>query len=331
MTIICFGEIMLRLSPFMYQKLEQSKSLTLDFGGSESNVAITLAQLLQNVRYVTRLPENSIGQAALNSLNQFGIDTSYSIHGGDRLGVYFVELGSGRRSSKVIYDRKNSGMHTLYPGMIDWDRVFEGANWFHWSGITPALSLNAAHACREAIIKAKQAGLKISCDLNYRSKLWDYGVKPYAIMPELIDHCDMIVGDMDVMDIYFQLPCNDMYDGFEKLSYRFPNLEYIGLTERTGYSATHNTYQGYIYHKGAIEESKKYDLPDMVDRIGSGDAFTAGLIHSLQNKKNTLVEKIEFATATSVYKHYVPGDMNYFSQDDILGLIDGQSGGKVKR
>lgn len=331
MNIICFGEVMLRLSPFMYQKLEQSKSFSLDFGGSESNVAVTLAQLKQDVRYVTRVPNTGFGQAALNSLKQFGIDTSHSIYGGDRLGIYFVELGSGRRSSKVIYDRKNSGMHSLHTGMFDWRQICTSADWFHWSGITPALSKNAADACKEAIIYAKQSGLKVSCDLNYRSKLWDYGFKPYSIMPELIENCDMIIGDMDVMETYFQLPCTDMYDGFKKLADRFPNLEYIGLTERAGYSATHNTYQGYIYHSGVIEESKKYDLPDMIDRIGSGDAFTAGLIHMLQNNKNTLSETIEFATATSVYKHYVPGDMNYFSQEDILGLIKGQSGGKVKR
>jgi 2-dehydro-3-deoxygluconokinase len=330
MAIICFGEVMLRLTPYMYQKLEQAKSLSLDFGGSESNVAVTLAQLNQAVRYVTRVPDNSFGETALNSLDQFGINTSYSIKGGERLGIYFVELGSGRRSSKVIYDRKNSGMHSLAPGMIDWSIVLPGCTWFHWSGITPALSKNAAAATKGAILAAKQAGVKISCDLNYRSKLWDYGIPPHKIMPELIELCDVIVGDMDVMDTYFQLPCSDMHDGFQKLSIRFPNLEFIGVSERSGLSATHNTYQGYLYHKGVIEVSTKYDLPDMVDRIGSGDAFTAGLIHQLQYTNN-LKEIVEFATATSVYKHYIPGDMNYFSIEDIHGLMHGQSGGKVKR
>ncbi len=330
MTIVCFGEIMLRLTPYMYQKLEQAKSLSLDFGGSESNVAITLTQLHHKVRYITRVPANSFGETALNSLDQFGVDTSYSIAGGDRLGIYFVELGAGRRSSKVIYDRKNSGMHSLAPGMLEWNKIVTNCTWFHWSGITPALSKNAALATREAVLAARKAGLKISCDLNYRSKLWDYGTPPHEIMPELIDLCDVIIGDMDVMEIYFKLPCSDMYDGFQKLTARFPNLDYIGLSERSGLSATHNTYQGYLYHKGAIEASTKYDLPDMVDRIGSGDAFTAGLIHQLQITNN-LKEIVEFATATSVYKHYVPGDMNYFTTDDIKGLMNGQSGGKVKR
>lgn len=330
-AIGCFGEIMLRLTPLAYQKLEQSKSLSYDFGGSESNVAITLAQLGQSVSYISRVPDNPIGQSALNCLRQFGIDTSRSVIGGERLGIYFVELGAGRRSSKVIYDRKNSGMHSLQPGMIDWDMVLSDITWLHWSGITPALSKNAAEATKEAILKAKSKGIQISCDLNYRSKLWDYGIKPHKIMPELIETCDMIIGDMDVMDTYFQMPCHDMYDGFEKLVIRFSNLKYIGLSERSGFSATHNEYQGFLYHAGAIVDSHKYDLPDMIDRIGSGDAFTAGLIYKLSEGTCSMQEAIEFATATSVYKHYVPGDMNFISKDDIIGLMNGQTGGKVKR
>ncbi len=329
--VVCFGEIMLRLTPFMYQKLEQAKSFSLDFGGSESNVAATLAQLNTQVKYITRVPDNSFGQSALNSLEQFGADTTQSIKGGHRLGIYFVELGAGRRSSKVIYDRKESGMHTLQPGMIDWETVFDDADWIHWSGITPALSKNAAAACKESLTIAKKKGLTVSCDLNYRSKLWDYGVKPSKVMPDLVEYCDVLIGDMDVMDIYFEMPCTDMYDGFYKLCLRFPRLKYIGLSERSGISATHNTYKGTLFHDNTMVESKEYDLPDMIDRIGTGDAFTAGLIAQLHSNKSSLQEIIEFATATSVYKHYVPGDMNFFSVSDVNGLITGLSGGKVKR
>ena len=330
-SVVSFGEIMLRLTPFNYQRIEQSKSFAIEYGGSESNVAATLAQLNASVKYITRVPDNSFGSSALGYLSQVGVDTNQSIFGGDRLGVYFVELGSGRRNSKVIYDRKNSAMAKLEPGMIDWKTIFKDASWFHWSGITPSISHSAAKATLEALQIAYDLGLMISCDLNYRSKLWQYSKRPDQIMPELVELSNVIVGDEDVLEVYFNLKTNGMEDAFKKMSTLFRNIKYISFTDREAFSATHNTYKGYLYHQGNILESKKYDMPDMVDRIGSGDAFMAGLIYKLNQADPDLQSTIEFATAVAVYKHYVPGDLNCLTLDDVETLLRGGSGGKVKR
>jgi 2-dehydro-3-deoxygluconokinase len=330
-AIVSFGEIMLRLTPFHYQRIEQSKSFAIEYGGSESNVAASLAQFNVPVKYITRVPENSFGTSALGYLAQVGVNTSQCIVGGDRLGIYFVELGSGRRNSKVIYDRTNSSMAKLEPGMIDWKTIFKDAGWFHWSGITPSISHSAAKATAEALHIANEMGLMISCDLNYRSKLWKYGKRPDQVMPELVALSHVIVGDEDVLEVYFKLKTNGMEDAFKKMSTQFKNIKYISFTDRQAFSATHNTYKGYLYHHGNILESKKYDMPDMVDRIGSGDAFMAGLIHKLNQADPELQSTIEFATAAAVYKHYVPGDLNVFTMDDIESIMKGGTGGKVKR
>ncbi len=334
MNVICFGEIMLRLSPFNYQRLEQSKRFNIEYGGSESNVAASLAQLGVHTKYITRVPDHSFGLSALGWLASVGVQTHQSIVGGDRLGVYYVELGAGRRNSRVIYDRAQSGMATLQPGMIDWAEILRDADWFHWSGITPSISHSAALACKEALIQARQAGVTISCDLNYRSKLWKYGIDPHIIMPELIELSDVVVGDEDVLEIYFKITSNGMLDAFEKMSLRFPNVNLISFTDREAFSATHNTYQGFLFHQGSITTSKKYDMPDIIDRIGTGDAFMAGLIYKLGphiKNINDLSSVIEFATATAVYKHYIPGDLNVFTVEDVESLIKGSTGGKVKR
>jgi 2-dehydro-3-deoxygluconokinase len=332
--ILCFGEIMLRLSPSGFQKLEQAKEFKMDFGGSESNVAASLAQLGCYVKYLSRVPEQPISQAALQSLAQFGVNTSVTVKGGDRLGIYFVEQGSGRRNSKVIYDRKNSGMHTLQPGQIDWNHVLEDVSWFHWSGITPSLSLSAAKATLEGLQIAFEKKIFISCDLNYRSKLWDYGVPPHKIMPELVELAGLVVGDIDVLPVYFELEAKSTQEGFEVIQNRFPNVQYIAMTDREGRSASHNDYQGYLFHRSNTFLSRYYDLPDMVDRIGSGDAFMAGLIYGLQSlphDQSSLQNAVDLATACAVYKHYVPSDLNVFTLEDLVGLMKGGTGGKVKR
>lgn len=325
---------MLRLTPLNYQRLEQSRSFGVAYGGSESNVAACLAQLGMTVQYVTRVPDNSFGQSALACLEEWGVDTSHSILGGDRLGIYFVESGSGRRNSRVIYDRINSSMHQLQPGMIRWQDVFKDASWFHWSGITPAISRSAAEACAEAIRFALEAGIKISCDLNYRSKLWKYGVHPSEIMPQLVESCDVISGDEDVLDTYFKIKSKNRQDAFEQLQHRFPHVAYISFTEREGLSATHQTYRGYLFHHNRVYESKKYDLPDIIDRLGTGDAFMAGLIFKLQNGAgvdDVLQSGIEFATAVAVHKHYIPGDINVVTLEDVDALMGGNTGAKVRR
>lgn len=332
--VVCFGEIMLRLTPFNYQRLEQSKSFNMDFGGTESNVSAGLAQLGVPVAYVTRVPDSPLGKSALASLAQWGVDTTVSVFGGDRLGIYFVELGAGRRPSRVIYDRHNSGMHSLKPGMIDWQTIFRDTDWFHWSGITPSLSATAAAATREAIEAAREAGLLVSCDLNYRAKLWKYGAKPSEVMPALVEASDLIVGDEDVLDVYFGLKTHGIEDAFSRLNQRFPKLKYIVLTDRKGHTASHFQYNAYLYGQGRTCASRNYDLPDVIDRIGSGDAFMSGLICKLlpsgQNPPD-LQKAIEFATACGVYKHYIPGDLNIFTESDIVSLMEGSTGGKVGR
>lgn len=332
--VICFGEIMLRLTPFMYQRIEQSKSFNMDFGGTESNVSAGLAQLGVPVDYVSRVPDSPLGKSALASLAQWGVNTQVSVFGGDRLGIYFVELGAGRRPSRVIYDRHNSGMHTLKPGLIDWQNIFHDADWFHWSGITPSLSASAAAATREAVELARAAGLLVSCDLNYRAKLWKYGTKPSEVMPALIEASDLIVGDEDVLEVYFGLKTQGIADAFAKLSQRFPKLKYIVLTDRKGHTASHFQYSAYLYLEGRICASRTYDLPDVIDRIGSGDAFMSGLIYKLLPDEDISPDPqnaIEFATACGVYKHYVPGDLNIFTESDIVALMQGHTGGKVGR
>lgn len=325
---------MLRLTPNSYQRIEQAKTLAVEYGGSESNVAACLAHLGSQVDYVTRVPDNSFGHSALACLEGWGVHIHKSVFGGDRLGIYFVELGSGRRNSKVIYDRINSGMHLLAPGMIDWKEVFRDGRWFHWSGITPSISLSAAKATAEAVKAAREAGLMVSCDLNYRAKLWKYGVHPSEIMPELIESCDVISGDEDVLDTYFKIKSKHREDGFQRLYRLFPHIKFISFTEREGLSATHQTYQGYLFHQNKVYESKKYDIPDIIDRLGTGDAFMAGLIHTLQTgleNQEIIQSAVEFATATAVYKHYVPGDINVISMEDVEALMGGNTGAKVRR
>ncbi len=336
--IICFGEIMLRLSPPNNLRFAQASNLEMNFGGSESNVAVSLAQLEIASKYISRVPDNDLGHAALNGLKQYGVDVSASVFGGQRLGLYFLESGVGRRGSKVIYDRANSGMATLEPGMIDWKILFKNASWFHWSGITPAISQSAADAMEEALIIADAMGVKISCDLNYRANLWKYGKSPAEIMPNLTQHCDVLVGDGDAFKLFYSHPLSDVNTALEQqliahssqLTAKFSKLKIVAMTARQGYSASHNTYQGFIFDTQNVYSSKVYDIPDILDRIGGGDAFMAGLIYGL-TQNNSSQNIVEFATAAATLKHYVHGDMNLCTVAEVESLMSGNLGGRVKR
>jgi 2-dehydro-3-deoxygluconokinase len=330
MKIVCFGEIMLRLTPPNNLKFNQATNLDVIYGGSEANVAVSLAQLGAKADYVTRVPNNDLGKSALNELRKYGVDTHSSIFGGDRLGVYFLEMGAGSRGSKIIYDRANSGMATLQKGVIDWHKVFENATWFHWSGITPAISQSAADATLEAIEVAKKMGLTVSCDLNYRANLWQYGKNPNQIMPELLKGCDVMLGDGDTIDLYFNLKGADYAEVFEKTFKAFPNLTYIAMTARKAYNASHNAYKGFLHDGTTLFESKEYDIADILDRIGGGDAFMAGLIFQLfQNGAPQY--SVEFATAAATLKHYVHGDYNLSNLSEVESLMKGNTGGRVNR
>lgn len=333
MQTLCFGEILLRLSPPGAQRFVQARQLDLVYGGSEANVAVSLAQWGLEAAYLSRVPDNELGQSALQILGQFGVDTRPVIQGGDRLGIYFLEQGTGRRASKVLYDRAHSGMATLAPGMIDWPKTLENTTWLHWSGITPALSQSAADAVLEGLETARNRNITISCDLNYRANLWKYGRKPGEIMPALMKLTDVLLGDETAFEVC--LGIKEMENAGPEIVLPavqkvFPQLSQIAMTQREGFSASHNSYRGFLYDGQTLVSSQKYDLPDILDRIGSGDAFMAGLIFGLQ-KQADKQETVEFATAAAALKHYVAGDFNLSTEIEIRGLMNGNLGGRVQR
>lgn len=322
---------MLRLSPPDGLRLLQAHSFDAVYGGSEANVAVSLAQLGLQASYVTRVPDHELGHAALGAVARYGVDTRQSVLGGARLGVYFIEFGGGLRGTKVLYDRQDSGMATLTPDMIDWRRALENASWLHWSGITPALSQSAATATLEALKIAKELHIRVSCDLNYRDKLWQYGKTPAQIMPQLIAYSDVILGDASAFDLYFGIQAENNAALLKSVAQKFPNLQHIAMSSRQGFSASHNTYKGILFDRNNIYESPVHELPDMIDRIGGGDAFMAGLIFGLYQTFPNPQEVIDFAVAAGALKHYIRGDYNLSSEKEIRALMAGNTGGRVSR
>lgn len=340
--IVTFGEIMLRLSPPGFQRFVQARSFDVIYGGGEANVAASLANYGLPVDYVTRLPDNDIGDACLSFLRQYSIGTRHIIRGGDRLGIYFLEMGSAQRGSKVIYDRARSALATIQPGMVDWGAVFAYADWFHWTGITPAISEGAAQVCLEAVQMAKAMGLTISCDLNFRKKLWKWGKSPSEVMPELVSHCNVAVGNEEDADKVFGIraPEADVTQGkvdakayahvCSRLAERFPSLETIAITLRGSLSASHNTWSAVLWHDGQIYTAPRYDIVPIVDRVGGGDSFCGGLIfglHTYPGKQQAL----DFAAAASCLKHTVWGDFNLVGVAEVEKLMGGDVSGRVSR
>lgn len=341
-TIVTFGEIMLRLAPPNFLRFVQANSFDVIYGGGEANVAVSVANYGLPVEYVTRLPKNDIGDACLNFIRQYGVGTRHIVRGGDRLGIYFLETGAVQRGSKVVYDRAGSALATIEPGMIDWDTVFEGAGWFHWTGITPAISAGAAAVCLEAAKAAKQAGLTVSCDLNYRSKLWKWGKKPVEVMEELVSHTDVAIGNEEDADKVFGIhaPEVDVTKGnveadayvyvCEQLKARFANLQTIAITLRGSLSASHNTWSGILWHDGEVYTAPTYDITHIVDRVGGGDSFMGGLIYGLLTYEDKQ-RAIDFAVAASALKHSVIGDFNLVSVAEVEKLMGGDASGRVSR
>ena len=291
--IVTFGEIMLRLSPPDKLRFTQARSFDVIYGGGESNVAVSLAHFGIDTQYVTRLPANDVGDACLNYLRQYGVGTDQIVRGGERLGIYYLEHGAVQRGSKVIYDRAGSALATIQPGMIDWEEVFEGADWFHWTGITPAISAGAASVCLEAVKAARENGLTISTDLNYRKKLWKWRKTPEEVMEELVGYCDVAIGsEEDAAKVFgIHAPDTDVTSGeldaqkyrrvCQGLAERFPNLGTIAITLRGSRSASHNTWSAVLFHQGEMYFGPSYDITHIVDRVGGGDSFVAGLIYGL--------------------------------------------------
>ncbi len=340
--VVTFGEIMLRLAPPNFLRFVQARSFDVIYGGGEANVAVSAANFGLPVEYVTRLPKNDIGDACLNYIRQFGVDTHYIVRGGDRLGIYFLETGAVQRGSKVIYDRAGSSLATIEPGMVDWDAAFEGAGWFHWTGITPAISEGAAAVCLEAVKAAKKAGLTVSCDLNYRSKLWKWGKKPGEVMEELVAHSDVAIGNEEDADKVFGIRASevDVTKGnveaeayvyvCNKLKERFPNLQTIAITLRGSLSASHNTWSAILWDNGEVFTAPTYDITHIVDRVGGGDSFMGGLIYGLLTYESKQ-SAIDFAVAASALKHTIVGDFNLVSVAEVEKLMGGDASGRVSR
>lgn len=326
---------MLRLSTPGHARFEQSGRFDATYGGGEANVAVSLAQLGVPAAHVTRFPANGIGKAATNLLRNFGVDTRHIIYGGERMGLYFLETGASVRPSKIIYDRSHSAFAGLEPDMIDWDTVFEGARWFHWTGISPAISAGAAACCKKAIEVAGKKGLKVSADVNYRKNLWQYGKSASEVMPELIAGCDLIVASShDAKDILHIEPNGSDPDPdtsvYRQIMERFPKIRNIVTTDRGSLSASHNTLSGRLFNGSKMLQSKTYDIEPIVDRIGGGDAFMAGLIYGLLKLKDEQ-QALEFGVAASVLKHTIEGDANLASAAEVENLIGGDTSGRLVR
>jgi 2-dehydro-3-deoxygluconokinase len=341
--VVTFGEIMMRLAPPENLRFSQARSFNVIYGGGEANVAVTLANFGHSARFVTRLPDNDLGRACRMYIAQYGVDTSAVEWGGDRLGIYFHEFGAMQRGSKVVYDRSWSSLSTIQPGMVDWDAVFKGADWFHFTGITPAVSQGAAEACLEAATKARELGLKVSCDLNFRAKLWNWGVTASEFMPQLTALTHVAVGNEEDADKVFGIkaPETDVIAGqvssekyryvAEELVRRFPNLEKVAITLRGSKSASYNTWSGLYFDGQNHYTAPVYEITHMVDRVGGGDAFAGGLIHALRQFPDNPQQVIDFAVAASCLKHSIVGDFNLVSVAEVEKLMMGDASGRVAR
>ncbi len=341
--VITFGEIMLRLNPPGFNRITETRNFEALYAGGEANVAASLACYNQPTEFVSRVPANDLGDACIAYLRQHGIGTSHILRGGDRLGIYFLEAGAAQRASKVVYDRAGSSFAAIKPGMVDWKTVFQGADWFHWTGITPAVSEGAALACAEAIGVARQMGITVSCDLNYRAKLWKWGKKAGEVMQDLVAGCDVAVGNEEDAEKVFGItaPEADVTSGkveaeqyrfvCEKLAERFPNLKTVAVTLRGSISASHNTWSGALWQGGAFYTAPVYDIVPIVDRVGGGDSFVGGLIYGLRTYGTDAGKALHFAVAASCLKHSIPGDYNAVTIGEIEALMAGDASGRVKR
>lgn len=337
--VITFGELMLRLAPLGYYRFVQADTLGATFGGGEANVAVSLANYGMDAAFVTKLPKHEIGQAAVNSLRKFGVDTSLITRGGDRVGIYYLEKGASQRASKCIYDRAHSAIAEATSADFDWDKIFEGADWFHFTGITPALGANVAELCKEACKAAKAHGVKVSCDLNYRGKLWTRA-QARETMTELCKYVDVCIGnEEDAKDVFgIEAENTDIhggklnYDGYKSVAKQLKDtfgFEKVAITLRTSITANDNDWAAMLYDGNDYYFSKKYNI-HIVDRVGGGDSFGAGLIYGLLSGKDCQAA-LEFAVAASCLKHSIEGDYNMVSVDEAEKLAGGDGSGRVQR
>ncbi len=341
--VVTFGEIMLRLSPPGWKRFSQANSFEVIYGGGESNVAVSLANYGVPVDFVTRIPDNDIGACAEMEMKKRGVGTKYMIKGGERLGIYFLETGAVSRGSKVVYDRAYSSMSTIEAGMIDWEEVFQNADWFHWTGITPAISQGAADACLEAIQAANRLGVTVSTDLNYRKKLWKYGKEPGEVMPDLVAGCDVILGNEEDAEKHFGLHPEsvDVTQGgsvsgeaylsvLKQLMDMFPRAKKVITTLRGSISASHNSWSGVLYDGTTLYEAPTYQITHIVDRVGGGDSFMGALIYGMLTYQDDQ-KALNFAVAASCLKHTIFGDANLATVAEVEKLMSGDASGRVSR
>lgn len=338
--VVTMGEIMLRLSSPFNSRFVQSQSFDVNYGGGEANVAVSLANYGHDAYFVSKVPAHEIGDCAVNSLRKFGVHTDYIARGGDRLGIYYLETGASMRPSKVIYDRAHSSISEANPSDFDFDKIFENADWFHWSGITPAISDKSAEILRLALISAKKHGVTVSCDLNFRKKLWT-SEKAISIMRPLMQYVDVCIGNEEDAQLCLGFkPDSDVTGGktdasgykeiFKQMKEEF-GFKYVVSTLRESYSATHNGWKALIYNGKDFYESKHYDINPIIDRVGGGDSFSGGLIHGLLTWPEDQGKALEFAVAASALKHTIPGDYNCVSEKEVETLMGGDASGRVQR
>ena len=341
--IVTFGEILLRLATPGYLRFDQSSELKVCFGGSEANVAVSLANFGVASEFVTRLPKNDIAAACLKDLHKHGVTTQHTLTGGDRMGIYFLESGAVFRPSKVVYDRAHSAISQIEPGMIDWEEVFKDADWFHWSGITPAISQGARDACLEAIQVANRMGVTVSCDLNYRPNIWKNNpIKASDTVPELVAGCDIVMGNEEdaesIIPDKLVLTSTDEagmiaeYKAMsDRLMTRFPRVKKVIITLCDSINSNRDIMGGLLYDGSQMIQSPYYDNTHIVDRVGAGDAFMGGLIYGLMHYPEDDQKALNFAVAASCLKHTIYGDYNEVSVEEVEKLMKGDASGRVSR
>ena len=344
MKVITFGEIMVRLGAPGYLKLIQANQFDVSYAGAEANVAVSLANYGIETDYITCLPDNPIAERCIMDLRGHKVGVDHIQRTGKRMGILYLEIGSNARPSKVYYDREDSSIATVAPGSIDWKDILKEATWFHWTGITPALSANAAAECLKAIKTANKLGVTVSCDINYRGNLWKYGKTAAEVMPEMVAGSDIILGNEEDCEKVFGIKPKDFnaaktngnvdQSSFlsvcQQMMERFPRCKKMVVTLRGAINANHNTWGGVLYNGKELIESRRYDITDIVDRVGGGDSFMGGLIFGLLHYKDDSMA-LEFATAASCLKHTLKGDYNWVTVQEVENLMGGDASGRVKR
>jgi len=338
---ITFGEIMLRLKPPNWERFFQSPLLEATFGGGEANVAVGLARFGLKVAYVSVIPDNPIGDACIGELRRQGVDTSLIVRKGNRLGIYFLEAGANQRPSKIIYDRSHSAIAEVKLSDIDWNKIFDGVSWFHISGITPAISLSASELSLEAVKKAREKGITVSCDLNFRKNLWKYGKSAPEVMSELVKYADIVMGNeedcqkslgvkVDVDVESGRLQTEKYRELTDRVLSLYPNIKKIAITLRESHSANNNGWSAVLNNRKDFIISKKYEIHNIIDRVGGGDTFASGLIYGINNLADDK-ESLEFAVAASCLVHSIPGDLPLLTVEEVKSLAGGATSGRVQR